>query len=331
MLLQQKQKGHTFILSSSLVKTMTASSFSSLLEMTVLQFERLLELVQEPLTKRSIREPLSPEHRLCILCKLLHGNFYVSKSTVSKVIRDTCKIIWDKLSPIYLPRSTMNDFKRYSRDFQELWNMPNYFEAIDGKHIVIQAPYNTGTSFFNYKKTFSILLMAIGDANDGRVFKELAFEIAFDNNEVEILDDSCLPGTDIKFPYYMVADETFPLKSYIMRPYPGTRVIENSFGILASRWRIFRSTIIAHVDTAEWIVCAGLCLHNFLRKSELMLKAENATYCPSNYNVTFKNVGRIGTNNAHKNITLRNTLAKYFIFSEGAVSWQEAYITRGSF
>ncbi|KAL6421162.1 hypothetical protein ACFW04_013965 [Cataglyphis niger] len=245
---------------------MTASSFSSLLEMTVLQFERLLELVQEPLTKRSIREPLSPEHRLCILCKLLHGNFYVSKSTVSKVIRDTCKIIWDKLSPIYLPRSTMNDFKRYSRDFQELWNMPNYFEAIDGKHIVIQAPYNTGT-----------------------IFKELAFEIAFDNNEVEILDDSCLPGTDIKFPYYMVADETFPLKSYIMRPYPGTRVIENSFGILASRWRIFRSTIIAHVDTAEWIVCAGLCLHNFLRKSELMLKAENATYCPSNYADTWDN------------------------------------------
>ncbi|XP_024884674.1 protein ANTAGONIST OF LIKE HETEROCHROMATIN PROTEIN 1-like [Temnothorax curvispinosus] len=311
-------------------------------------------------------------------------NFYVSKPTVSKVIRDTCKIIWDKLSPICLPRPTADDFRRYSRDFQELWNMPNCFGAIDGKHIVVQAPYNTGTSFFNYKKTFSIVLMAVCDANyiftlvdvgafgsqsDGGVFKESAFGIALDNNELEIPDDSCLPETDTKFPYYMVADEAFPLKSYIMRPYPGTkldktqktfnyrlsrarRVIENSFGILASRWRIFRSTIIAHVDTAEWIVCAGLCLHNFLWMSELISKSENATYCPPNYadtwdnngnvisgqwrqceeNIIFRNMGRMGANNAtRKNVTLRDTLAEYLISPEGAVSWQEAYITRGSF
>lgn len=159
-------------------------------------------------------------------------NFYVSKSTVSKVIRDTCKVIWDKLSPIYLSRPTTNDYKRYSQDFQELWNMPNCWGAIDGKHIVIQAPYNTGTSFFNYKKTFSIVLMAVCDAkyiftlvdvgafgsqSDGGVFKESVFGIALDNNELEIPDDNCLPGTDTKFPYYMVADEAFPLKSYIMR------------------------------------------------------------------------------------------------------------------
>jgi len=88
-------------------------------------------------------------------------NFYVSKSTVSKVIRDTCKILWEKLSPIYLPRPTADDFKKYAQDFQKLWNMPNCFGAIDGKHIIIQSPYNTGTSFFNYKKTFSIVLMAV--------------------------------------------------------------------------------------------------------------------------------------------------------------------------
>lgn len=311
-------------------------------------------------------------------------NFYVSKSTVSKIIRDTCKIMWDKLSPKYLPRPTAEDFIRYARDFQNKWNMPNCIGAIDGKHIVIQSPYNSGSNFFNYKKTFSIVLMAVCDANyiftladvgafgsqsDGGVYKASAFGEALDNNELSVPDDTNLPGTDTKFPYYLVGDEAFPLKSYIMRPYPGTklnmtqktfnyrlsrarRVIENSFGILASRWRIFRSTIIADVNTAEWIVCAGLCLHNFLRLSELSTSPENATYCPEYYadtgdqegnivlgnwrqceeNIAFKKIGRMGANNAtRKNINLRDTLAAYLISPEGAVSWQEAHVTRGSF
>lgn len=309
-------------------------------------------------------------------------NFYVSKSTVSNIIRDTCKIIWDKLSPKYLPQPTTEDFVRYARDFQDKWNMPNCIGAIDGKHIVIQSPYNSGSNFFNYKKTFSIVLMAVCDANyiftlvdvgafgsisDGGVYKASTFGQVLDNNELGVPDDTNLPETDIKFPYYFVGDEAFPLKSYIMRPYPGAklnmtqktfnyrlsrarRVIENSFGILASRWRIFRSPIIADVNTAEWIVCATICLHNFLRLLELS-STEKATYCPEHYadigdeegNIVFgswrqceknafQEIGRMGANNAtRKNINLRDTLADYLISSKGAVSWQEAHVTRGLF
>ena len=62
-------------------------------------------------------------------------------------------------------------------------------------------------------------------------------------------------------PYYIVRDELFPLKTWLIRPYPGQlseeerilhyrlsrakRVIENTFGILAARWRIYHSLIIA--------------------------------------------------------------------------------------
>ncbi|KMQ90159.1 nuclease harbi1-like protein [Lasius niger] len=78
------------------------------------------------------------------------------------------------------------------------------------------------------------------------------------------------------FPYIIVGDEAFPLKSYLLRPYPGKqnveydkrvynyrlsrarRTIENSFGILANRWRIFRKPIILKVEKT---IQATVCLH----------------------------------------------------------------------
>ncbi|KAK0156284.1 Protein ALP1-like [Merluccius polli] len=79
----------------------------------------------------------------------------------------------------------------------------------------------------------------------------------------------------------MVGDAAFPLKLYLMRPYPGQNlthqkrifnyrlsrarmVVENAFGILSSRWRVLHRRINLHPQNVDTLVLAACILHNFL-------------------------------------------------------------------
>ena len=87
---------------------------------------------------------------------------------------------------------------------------------------------------------------------------------------------------ELNYQYVLVSDEIFPLKPWLMKPYPGKglpeskeifnyrlsrcrRTIENTFGILAAKWRIFRRPIRANPETVEKIIKACVCLHNYLK------------------------------------------------------------------
>ena len=129
--------------------------------------------------------------------------------------------------------STETEWIAISRKYKELWNFPNCVGAIDGKHVVIQAPANSGTTFFNYKGTHSVVLLAICDAeyrfimvdvgdhgrhNDAGVLAQSTFGQALDSNSLSLPPLKPLPGTaQPAMPFVIVGDdEAFPLKQNMM-------------------------------------------------------------------------------------------------------------------
>lgn len=125
-------------------------------------------------------------------------------------------------------------WKAEAKLFEEMWNFPHCCGAIDGKHIAITKPPNSGSYYFNYKGYFSIVLMAVvnaryefqmvdvgvnGRASDGGVFKQTKFYEKLKSGTLNIPNVEPLPNSTEKMPFIFVADDAFPLTEHIMKPY----------------------------------------------------------------------------------------------------------------
>ena len=121
-----------------------------------------------------------------------------------------------------------------------------------------------------------------GRVSDGGVFKNSSLYAALENNTLHLPNRKALPGQSQPMPYTIVADDAFPLKDYLLKPYSlsgltiqnrvfnyrlsrARRIVENAFGILANRFRIFMAPIALKPEKVEAITLACCSLHNFLR------------------------------------------------------------------
>lgn len=109
--------------------------------------------------------------------------------------------------------------------------------------------------------------------------------IQLDNGALNVNSETCLPGTDIVLPHVMLGDEAYPLKTYIMRPYPqrslgpeediynkrltkARQVIECAFGIMTSKWRLLTKAIEVYPERADCIIQCICLLHNIVIDKE---------------------------------------------------------------
>ena len=84
---------------------------------------------------------------------------------MSTIFHETCKAIVTALQEECIPHPSESDWKNISDVFWSKWNFTNCYGAVDGKHVVIRCPAGSGSQYFNYKKTFSIVLLASVDAD----------------------------------------------------------------------------------------------------------------------------------------------------------------------
>lgn len=197
-----------------------------------------------------------------------------------------------------------------AQEFDSKWNFPHCNGAMDGKHIILECPVNSGSVFYNYKESFSVVLMALVDAeycfqfvdcgcqgriSDGGVYENTVLYKKILRNELNIPPPEPLPGRTKPIPYVFIADDAFPFSPTLMKPHKGTftkgskerafnyrlsrgrRIVENAFGILASVFRVLRKPMLLQPEKAVLITMTCVLLHNFLRRS----KTSRSTYTPA--------------------------------------------------
>lgn len=89
--------------------------------------------------------------------------FRLGKSTISAIVKDTYIKMWDILQPLYLKHLSTAEWLELASYFYIQTQFPNCIAAVDGKHIRIQKPPGSGSLYYNYKKYFSVILLAVAD------------------------------------------------------------------------------------------------------------------------------------------------------------------------
>lgn len=340
-------------------------------------FDNIVEKVTPMIEKKTTRwrKSIDPSTRVAITLrflatgdsyKSLHYAFRVAHNTISGIVPDTCKAIITAFAPevLQLP-DTEDKWVNIANGFYKKWNLPHCIGALDGKHIRIQNPNLAGSHYFNYKKFFSMVLLAVVDAeykfmyidvgavgaeSDGGVWARTHLSAMLESGEANLPPPKCLPNTDPTSPtahYYVVGDDAFPLRPFLMKPFPcrgltkeervfnyrltrARRTVENAFGILANRFRVLHTPICLRPDRVEPLIMAACVLHNMLRNVIL----DGDTEDPATHDMTDgpwrsdppfgEPLQRTpGNNSTNSGKTQRAILRDYLSSPQGAVPWQD--------
>ncbi|XP_041437218.1 protein ALP1-like [Xenopus laevis] len=227
-------------------------------------------------------------------------------------------------------------------------NFPNCLGALGGKHIRVTMSFKNGSKYFNYKKYFSVVLLATVDANycftiidvgsygstgDASAFRNSAMGCRLSEGALRLPLPKPLPGTAApSMPYVFVGDDVFGLAENIMRPYPGSqraiekrvfnyrlsrarRMVECTFGILSNKCCVFHTSIQLEPDFVDIIIKACCVLHNFVRLRDRYNYQDTLTD-------DIPDIDWATVRGPTGGMRVRDQFANYFMSPDGVIPWQ---------
>jgi hypothetical protein len=279
--------------------------FTNFLRMEPAMFHELVQRLTPRISKQDtqFRRALEPGLKLAVTLRFLAtGNsfhslsysFRVPHNSISIFVREVLEAIIAEFGEEVVVTPTIPEGWRELADkFSAIWNFHHTLGALDGKHIAIKAPPQSGSVFYNYKGFFSIILLGLVDADykfiwvdvgangstsDCAVFNQSELKDAVEAGALGIPDAEPLPGDDHDIPYFFVGDDAFALSTWMMNPFSARnfdnderifnyrlsrarRIVENAFGILAHRFQCLLTTLQMNPEAVQTLVMACIFLH----------------------------------------------------------------------
>ena len=257
-LLQREERGAYHSIMADLYAT-DIPGFTNYMRMTPEFFEMIKTRLEPHLARQATnyRAPISVGEKLALTIRyLVTGESYTSlscqfrvgRSTISKFLPEVCRAIQDEFTREYLRcPTTPDEWKELEREFRIRWN--------------------AGTA---------------GSCSDGQIFNASQLKRRIEDGRIGFPDPAPMTQGGPDVPYFILADDAFALKTWLMKPYGrsmltreerianyrisrGRRVVKNAFGILVSRIRVMRTTIELPPATVREVVVTCVVLHNILR------------------------------------------------------------------
>ena len=222
----------------------------------------------------------------------------MARSTINKFVPEVCdSIIRAYRDEVMTCPTSPEDWLEVKSIFCWNWNIPHALGALDGKHIPIRCPRWGGSLYHNYKGFHLIVLLALvdgdykflwvdlgaaGSSSDAQIFKHSDLRHKIGDGTISFPESESLVDDGPKVNYFILGDDAFPLKLWLMKPYSrrgmdlnqrvfnyrlsqGRRVVENAFRILMSHFWIFQRPMQQEPPVVVSVVMACPVLHNLLR------------------------------------------------------------------
>ena len=169
---KRKEKGfYTNIIHELRIEDTEA--YKEMMRMTHEGFLEILRYIEPYISPQSVRgtKIITASRRLALTIRFLATGesfspltyqFRISERAISYIVQQVAGEIARHVGKEFLKMpSSSQEWLAISEAFERRWQFPHCIGEVDGKHVVIMPPPGTGSQYLNYKKTFSIILLAV--------------------------------------------------------------------------------------------------------------------------------------------------------------------------